>query len=166
MALRQLENITPGPTNAMGVKSMSGPDSSGNPLRRENQKAPQVLPLEGGGRSLSCRLTLRMWSTRWRTSERCLFMHTVLDSKDGRCFNCSGKGHSRRDCPAGKRTELRGAQGGSEDQGWSKPLESAQDLKRGRMILEKKEVLLFFRPTLARSFIKPERQLHFANSPN
>ena len=53
-----------------------------------------------------------------------------------------------------------------ENQRWPKPLESAQDLKRGRMILEKKEVLLFFRPTLARSFIKPERQLHFANSPN
>ena len=41
-------------------------------------------------------------------------LQTVLDSKDGRCFNCSGKGHSRRDCPAGKRAESRGPQGGSE----------------------------------------------------
>ena len=31
---------------------------------------------------------------------------------------------------------------GLKDQRWPKPLESAQDLKRGRMVLEKKEVLL------------------------
>ena len=29
-----------------------------------------------------------------------------------------------------------------KNQRWPKPLESAQDLKRGRMVLEKKEVLL------------------------
>ena len=29
-----------------------------------------------------------------------------------------------------------------KDQRWPKPLESAQDLKRGKMVLEKKEVML------------------------
>ena len=48
-------------------------------------------------------------------ADRCRFTHTVLDYKDGRCFNCSGKGHSRRDCPAGKRHESRGPQSRSEE---------------------------------------------------
>ena len=48
-------------------------------------------------------------------ADRCRFTHTVLDYKDGRCFNCSGKGHSRRDCPAGTRHELRGPRSGSEE---------------------------------------------------
>ena len=44
-------------------------------------------------------------------------MHTVLDSKDGRCFNCSGKGHSKRECAAGKRSESREPKGGSVGEG-------------------------------------------------
>eukprot|EP00435_Cladocopium_sp_Y103_P059106 s1026_g21.t1 len=42
-------------------------------------------------------------------------MHTVLDYKDGRCFNCSGKGHSKRECPVGKRSESREPRSESED---------------------------------------------------
>ena len=44
-------------------------------------------------------------------------MHTVLDCKDGRCFNCSGKGHSKRECAAGKRSESREPKAGSVGEG-------------------------------------------------
>ena len=75
MALRQLGNTIPGPTtkpnNAVGVKSMSGPDSSGNPPKGTSKgKSEDAASSSTGrrGRSLSCRLTLLMWSTRWRAS--------------------------------------------------------------------------------------------------
>ena len=75
MALRQPGNTTPGPTtkpnNAVGVKSMSGPDSSGDPPKGTSKGKPEDAAGSSTGRrgrSLSCRLTLQMWSTRWRAS--------------------------------------------------------------------------------------------------
>ena len=34
--------------------------------------------------------------------DSCKFHHAQLDPKSGRCFNCSGVGHSRTDCPVKK----------------------------------------------------------------
>ena len=31
--------------------------------------------------------------------DKCKFVHTVLDPKNGRCFRRSGVGHGKRDCP-------------------------------------------------------------------
>ena len=132
MALRQPGNTTPGPTtkpnNAVGVKSMSGPDSSGNPPKGTSKGKPEDAAGSSTGRKgekpelpiNAANVVHKVACVNWLTekgcqyAERCRFMHTVLVSKDGRCFNCSGKGHSRRVCPAGKRTESRGPQGGSE----------------------------------------------------
>ena len=48
-------------------------------------------------------------------ADKCRFAHAVLRAKDGRCFNCSGKGHSRRECASGKRSESRESQSESEE---------------------------------------------------
>lgn len=34
-----------------------------------------------------------------KRGDKCKFVHTVLDPKDGRCFQCSGVGHGKKDCP-------------------------------------------------------------------
>ena len=34
-----------------------------------------------------------------KKGDKCRYVHTVLDPKDNRCFNCSGLGHGKRDCP-------------------------------------------------------------------
>ena len=129
MALRQPGNTTQGPTtkpnNVVGVKSMSGPDSSKNPFNGKTRRCSRFfhrkevekpeLPINAAN------VVHKTACINWLTdkgcqyAERCRFMHTVLDSKDGRCFKRSGKGHSRRDCPAGKRSESRGPQSGSEE---------------------------------------------------
>ena len=57
-------------------------------------------------------------------------MHTVLHTKDLRCFNCSGKGHSRRQCAVGNRSESRESQSESEeerDAGASESIEGGLD---------------------------------------
>ena len=133
MALRQPGNITQGPAakpnNVVGVKSMSGPDSSGNPPKGASKGKPEDAAGSSTGRRgekpelpiNAANVVHKTACINWLTdkgcqyADRCRFTHTVLDSKDGRCFNCSGKGHSRRDCPAGKRSESRGPQGGSEE---------------------------------------------------
>ena len=130
MALRQPGSTTPGPTtkpnNAVGVKSMGGLDSSGNPPKGASKgKQDDAAGSSTGRRGEKPELPVnaanvvhKVACVNWLTekgcqyAERCRFMHTVVDSKDGRCFNCSGKGHPRRDCPAGKRSESRGPQGG------------------------------------------------------
>ena len=133
MALRQPGNTTQGPAakpnNVVGVKSMSGPDSSGNPPKGASKGKPEDAAGSSTGRRgekpelpiNAANVVHKTACINWLTdkgcqyADRCRFTHAVLDSKDGRCFNCSGKGHSRRDCPAGKRSESRGPQGGSEE---------------------------------------------------
>ena len=73
MALRQPGNTTQGPTtkpnNVVGVKSMSGPDSSGSPPKGASKGKPEdAAGSSTGGRSPSCRLTPLIWSIRWRAS--------------------------------------------------------------------------------------------------
>ena len=34
-----------------------------------------------------------------KKADTCKFIHSVLNSKDNRCFGCSAEGHSKRDCP-------------------------------------------------------------------
>ena len=57
-------------------------------------------------------------------------MHPVLHTKDPRCFNCSGKGHSRRECAVGNRSESPESQNESEeerDAGASESIEGGLD---------------------------------------
>ena len=107
---------------------MSGPDSSGNPPKGASKGKQEDAAGSSTGRGKKPELPINAANVvhktaciNWLTdkgcqyADRCRFTHTVLDSKDGRCFSCSGKGHSQRDCPAGKRSESRGPQGGSEE---------------------------------------------------
>ena len=79
-----------------------------------------VLTAERVPQNRMCQSMQPMLSTRQHVNtgqyaDRCRFVHTVLDYKDGRCFNYSGKGHSRRECSAGKRSESRDPRGETED---------------------------------------------------
>lgn len=65
-----------------------------------------------------------------RYVERCRFVYIVLDFKDGRCFNCFGKGYFKRECVVGKRSELRELKGGlvgEGDAGISESVEGGLD---------------------------------------
>ena len=135
MAIRQPGNTIQGPTtkpnNVVGVKSMSGPDPSENPPKGGSKgKQDDAAGSSTGRRGQKPELPINAanvvhktacvnWLTDkgCRYAERCRFVHTVLDSKDGRCFNCSGKGHSKRECAAGKRSESREPKGGSVGEG-------------------------------------------------
>ena len=135
MALRQPGNTIQGPTtkpnHVVGVKSMSGPDQSGNqPKGGSKGKQDDAAGSSTGRRGEKPELPINAanvvhktacvnWLTDkgCRYAERCRFVHTVLDSKDGRCFNCSGKGHSKRECAAGKRSESREPKGVSVGEG-------------------------------------------------
>ena len=110
---------------------MSGPDPSGNPPKGDSKgKQDDAAGPSTGRRGEKPELPINAanvvhktacvnWLTDkgCRYAERCRFVHTVLDSKDGRCFNCSGKGHSKRECAAGKRSESREPKGGSVGEG-------------------------------------------------
>ena len=109
MALRQPGNRTQGPAakpnNVVGVGSMIGPDSSGNPPKgaskgRQEDAAGSSTGRRGEKPELPINAANVVHKTaciNWLTdkgcqyADRCRFTHTVLDSKDGRCFNCSGK---------------------------------------------------------------------------
>ena len=110
---------------------MSGPDPSGNPPKggskgKQNDAAGSSTGRRGQKPELpinAANVVHKTACVNWLTdkgcryAERCRFVHTVLDSKDGRCFNCSGKGHSKRECAAGKRSESREPKGGSVGEG-------------------------------------------------
>ena len=38
-----------------------------------------------------------------KKGDKCRYVHTVLDPKENRCFNCSGVGHGKRECPVLKK---------------------------------------------------------------
>ena len=135
MALHQPGNTIQGPTtkpnNVVGVKSMSRPDQSGSPPKggakgKQDDAAGSSTGRRGEKPELpinAANVVHKTACVNWLTdkgcryAERYRFVHTVLDSKDGRCFNCSGKGHSKRVCAAGKRSESREPKGGSVGEG-------------------------------------------------
>ena len=125
MALRQPGNTIQGPTtkpnNVVRVKSMSGPDPSGNPPKGGSKgKQDDAAGSSTGRRGEKPELPINAANVvhktacvNWLTDKGADMQNdAVLCSKDGRCFNCSGKGHSKRECAAGKRSESREPKGG------------------------------------------------------
>ena len=100
MALRQPGNTIQGPTtkpnNVVGVKSMSGPDPSGNPPKgcskgKQDDAAGSSTGRRGEKPELpinAANVVHKTACVNWLTdkgcryAERCGFVHTVLDSKD------------------------------------------------------------------------------------
>ena len=103
----------PQPKNSNGLKSMSGPDASGDPSKGQQKGKRDAAGDSHSGRGTTkpdvpinaANVVHKTECKHWLTekgcqyADRCQFVNTVLDYKDGRCFNCYGKGRSRRECP-------------------------------------------------------------------
>ena len=132
LSLRQ-GGTTPSPqpkaTGVVGVKSMSGPEPSSDPPKGGSKGKTEGTGAPSNGKRgekpdmpiNAANVVHKTPCMHWLTdkgcqyADKCRFTHTVLDYKDGRCFNCSGKGHSRRECPAGKRSESRNTRDEKEE---------------------------------------------------
>ena len=94
--------------------SMSSTSSYGNPQTGGNKPAVKVLgvaenvskpqregPVPANAGNVTSKAACRFWLTDegCRRGSRCKFVHSLLDPKDNRCFNCSGIGHGKRECP-------------------------------------------------------------------
>ena len=58
---------------------------------------PPGLHVEKEKKKGSCKFW--MSETGCKFGDKCKWFHATLDPKSNRCFNCSGLGHSRQDCP-------------------------------------------------------------------
>ena len=112
---------------ALGVKSMSVPGVQQNGCQKEESERAEGSSTGKKGsqtrfadqcdvvHKTACKHGLTDKGCQY--ADKCRFAHAVLRAKDGRCFNCSGKGHSRRECASGKRSESRESQSESEQDG-------------------------------------------------
>ena len=83
----------------------------------------------GGGPSNSGSVTSTQPCKYWgsndgcRRADKCKFVHGYLNPRDNRCFNCSAVGHSKKDCPQGKKkiAKAKGDRGENEGKGKDSP---------------------------------------------
>lgn len=77
-------------------------------ISEDASKPPREGPVPANAGHVTSRTNCRFWLTDegCRRGNKCKFIHSLLDPKDNRCFNCSGIGHGKRDCPQGERPKL------------------------------------------------------------
>ena len=91
-----------------GLKSLqhgaagNGGEVFGGNKGTHDQKAPGpkgVSPVNAA--AVSSPNPCKFWCTDegCRRADKCKFVHSLLGSKDNRCFNCSGVGHTKKECP-------------------------------------------------------------------
>ena len=94
---------------AVKMVSVEGtpPKDPGRELIRENGNEGRVLQ-PGNVENVTSKTPCKFWLTDegCKKGEKCRFTHTVLSPKDNRCFNCSGVGHGKRECPVGVRKKV------------------------------------------------------------
>ena len=77
-------------------------------------KPPKDGPVPTNAANVTSKATCRFWLTDegCRRGNKCKFVHSLLDPKDNRCFNCSGIGHGKRECPHGEKPKIAKSQSG------------------------------------------------------
>ena len=90
------------------VKAVQGPfGGSQNPPRDETTKPGSGGAVAVNAEAVTSQNPCKFWMTDdgCKRSDKCKFKHSILSSKDNRCFACSAVGHSKKDCPnfGGKR---------------------------------------------------------------
>eukprot|EP00435_Cladocopium_sp_Y103_P052864 s148_g16.t1 len=99
----------------VNVKSLNGP-SPGIPVTKAqhdgaDQSDKAGKPAGGSGitaanaGSVMSLTACKFWGTEngCRKADQCRYVHSVLNPKDNRCFKCSALGHSKKDCPVGRK---------------------------------------------------------------
>lgn len=94
------------------VKSIDAGTAGGKPGPEPPKPPPngERSALGGMGASGSSGVgACRYWGTNdgCKRGERCKFAHAHLNPKENRCFGCSALGHSKKDCPYGKKKVAR-----------------------------------------------------------
>ena len=97
-----------GTTNKVGIKALQqgAHEGYGNPKGNNDGSTDRKGSVPKGVQAVnadSVKSTnpCRFWGTDGgcRRADKCKFVHTVLTSKENRCFGCSGTGHAKKDCP-------------------------------------------------------------------
>ncbi|CAL1143995.1 unnamed protein product [Cladocopium goreaui] len=99
----------------VNVKSLNGPSPGAPANKAQHDGADQGdkagKPAGGSGitaanaGSVTSSMACKFWGTEngCRKADQCRYVHSVLNPKDNRCFKCSAVGHSKKDCPVGKK---------------------------------------------------------------
>ena len=99
----------------VNVKSLNGPSPGASANKAQHDGADQGdkagKPAGGSGitaanaGSVTSSMACKFWGTEngCRKADQCRYVHSVLNPKDNRCFKCSAVGHSKKDCPVGKK---------------------------------------------------------------
>ncbi|CAL1157000.1 unnamed protein product [Cladocopium goreaui] len=99
----------------VNVKSLNGPSPGASANKAQHDGADQGdkagKPAGGSGitaanaGSVASSMACKFWGTEngCRKADQCRYVHSVLNPKDNRCFKCSAVGHSKKDCPVGKK---------------------------------------------------------------
>lgn len=118
MAMNQVTGTTNNPQSGKpAVKAMGLPETP----------KPRDGPVPSNAASVSSKANCRFWLTDegCRRGNKCKFIHTILDPKDTRCFNCSGVGHGKRECPNAEKPKVaktqQGKASGKGQKGGDKP---------------------------------------------
>ena len=107
LSLNTTVSLGSGSGNVSGkpsVKMLSTPESTREPLGDGRDKG--LVPSNSS--QVTSKNACRYWLTEegCKRGDKCKFVHTVLEPKDGRCFNCSGVGHGKRECPHQQKKKL------------------------------------------------------------
>ena len=101
-----------------GTSGKPGPEPPKLPSNGERSA------LGGAGASGSSGVgACRYWGTNegCKRGEKCKFAHAHLNPKENRCFGCSALGHSKKDCPYGKKKVARVRTADSSGKGGVEP---------------------------------------------
>ena len=100
-------------------------------------KPPREGPVPANAGNVTSKATCRFWLTDegCRRGSRCKFVHSLLDPKDNRCFNCSGIGHGKRECPHLEKPKIAknqvGKNGGKGENGNAKGSKGSEKSGKG-----------------------------------
>jgi hypothetical protein len=94
-----------GGTSKVSIKSLQEPTvSSGSAKGGSGGEGgkPSGLTSNVNAAAVTSKHPCRFWGVKddgCHKADQCKFVHSMLSSKDGRCFACSAVGHSRKECP-------------------------------------------------------------------
>jgi len=88
------------------VKMMFTPETNRDAVVEGRDKERGLVPINSS--QVTSKNPCKFWMTDegCKRGDKCKFLHTVLDPKDGRCFQCSGIGHGKKDCPHQQRKKI------------------------------------------------------------
>ena len=104
-----------------GVPKPPGLPNGGKGLGKADGSSGNVVGGPSNASSVTSTQPCKYWGSKegCRRADKCKFVHGYLNPRENRCFNCSAEGHSKRDCPQGKRkvAKAKGDRGENDGKG-------------------------------------------------